>query len=89
MRLKTRFHGPWASPGELHSARTGDWRHQRPVTRARKCAHCGTCYLFCPTGCVQDAGTHFSADLEYCKGCGICASMCPATAIVMVREEGD
>jgi pyruvate ferredoxin oxidoreductase delta subunit len=25
-------------------------------------------------------------ELEYCKGCGICAEECPASAIVMVPE---
>ena len=27
-------------------------------------------------------------DLEYCKGCGICAEECPTNAIVMVEEGG-
>jgi ferredoxin len=26
--------------------------------------------------------------LDYCKGCGICASVCPKGAIQMVLEEG-
>jgi pyruvate ferredoxin oxidoreductase delta subunit len=26
-------------------------------------------------------------DLEYCKGCGICANECPKKAIKMEREE--
>jgi len=26
-------------------------------------------------------------DLEYCKGCGICAEVCPTRAIAMVDEE--
>ncbi|MFA5614071.1 MAG: 4Fe-4S binding protein, partial [Methanoculleus sp.] len=26
-------------------------------------------------------------DLDYCKGCGICANECPKNAITMVREE--
>jgi len=27
-------------------------------------------------------------DLDYCKGCGICAAICPKGAIQMVMEEG-
>jgi len=27
-------------------------------------------------------------DYEYCKGCGICAQVCPTKAISMVEEVG-
>ncbi|MDO8692259.1 MAG: 4Fe-4S binding protein [Dehalococcoidia bacterium] len=88
MSPRSKFEGPWADPADpLFSIRTADWRHQRPVTKVGKCCQCGTCYLFCTTGCVSDRGTYFTADLEYCKGCGLCANLCPVSAIVMVREE--
>jgi Pyruvate/2-oxoacid:ferredoxin oxidoreductase delta subunit len=32
--------------------------------------------------------TYFEADLEYCKGCGICAEECPTKAIEMITEVG-
>lgn len=87
MRLRSRFAGPWADPDELFAIKTGEWRYQRPVTKVGKCCQCGTCYLFCPTGCISDRGTYFAADLEYCKGCGLCARLCPVSAIMIVREE--
>ena len=33
-----------------------------------------------------DKGDHFEANLEFCKGCGICAKECPRKAITMVPE---
>ncbi len=86
VEFKTTYPGPWASPATPTRVKTGDWRYQRPVVKTAKCCHCGSCYLFCPTGCVVDQGSHFAADLDYCKGCGICARQCPGSAIMMVRE---
>lgn len=88
MSFQSRFEGPWADPAaKMLDVKTGSWRYQRPVTRRGKCCQCGTCYFFCPTGSIESHGTYFSADLDYCKGCGICAKVCPINAIVMVREE--
>jgi Pyruvate/2-oxoacid:ferredoxin oxidoreductase delta subunit len=35
---------------------------------------------------MKDMGDHFSPDLDFCKGCGICAHECPRKAISMVAE---
>jgi len=67
---------------------SGQMKVQRPVVDVAKCSYCGTCYLFCPTGCFVDKdGTYLEANLDYCKGCGVCAKVCPVHAITMVREE--
>ena len=87
MEFKTKYEGPWAEGPAIYTLDVGNWKFQRPVVKAAKCCHCGTCYLFCPTGCREDKGTYFEANLEYCKGCGICATECPVKAIAMVREE--
>lgn len=85
--IKTKYGGPWAVGPELLTLDVGDWKAQHPVVNRSKCCHCGTCYLFCPTGCIEDKEAYFEADLNFCKGCGVCAAECPATAIAMVREE--
>lgn len=74
------------------AGRTGDWRSSRPVIDLSKCVpsrnqkpSCFICWLYCPEGVVK-RGIPVEIDLEYCKGCGICAEECPAGAIEMVDE---
>jgi pyruvate ferredoxin oxidoreductase delta subunit len=43
------------------------------------------CWLFCPE-IVISRTIPPAVDLEYCKGCGICAEECPTKAITMVDE---
>jgi pyruvate ferredoxin oxidoreductase delta subunit len=72
------------SAGEYH---TGSWRTKKPVWDNRKCIKCGLCYIFCPEGCIsEDTDGYFVADLNYCKGCGICAHECWPAAIKMAEE---
>ena len=87
IKFTSRFESSWADPRTMHILPTGEWRFQRPVTKAEKCCQCGWCYIFCPTGCIENRGTYFGANLDYCKGCSICAHVCPVDAIRMVREE--
>jgi len=68
--------------------KTGDWRSKRPVWDNSKCIKCGVCYIFCPDMAVtrrQDG--FFEANLDYCKGCGICAQECITGCISMMEEE--
>ena len=75
-------------PGNASQYRTGDWRSQKPIYDFSRCIKCALCQIFCPEGCVQqNADGYFEADLDYCKGCGICASLCPTMVITMVEEE--
>ena len=62
---------------------------------ARRCLSCGNCfecdncYGVCPDNAVikLGPGKRFQFNLDYCKGCGICAAECPCGAITMVPEE--
>jgi 2-oxoacid:acceptor oxidoreductase delta subunit (pyruvate/2-ketoisovalerate family) len=63
---------------------------------ARRCLSCGNCfscdncYGVCPDNAVIKLGRpgeKYAFDLDYCKGCGICANECPCGAITMVPEE--
>jgi 2-oxoacid:acceptor oxidoreductase delta subunit (pyruvate/2-ketoisovalerate family) len=62
---------------------------------ARRCLSCGNCfecdncYGVCPDNAVikLGPGKRFEIDLDYCKGCGICAAECPCGAIDMIPEE--
>jgi NADPH-dependent glutamate synthase beta subunit-like oxidoreductase/Pyruvate/2-oxoacid:ferredoxin oxidoreductase delta subunit len=61
---------------------------------ARRCLSCGNClecdncYGMCPDNAVVKLGPgrRYRINLDYCKGCGICAAECPCGAIRMVPE---
>lgn len=81
-----------SKPGPGDGGKTGSWRVLRPVITNEKCIpfktkkkSCFNCWLYCPD-CVVTKTIPPTIDLEYCKGCGICAEECPADAIEMVDE---
>jgi len=63
---------------------------------ARRCLSCGNCfacdncYGVCPDNAVRKLQPGepygYAIDLDYCKGCGMCAAECPCGAIAMVPE---
>jgi len=75
--------------GSAAARRTGDWRTERPMLDKQKCTKCALCWLNCPDAAIKppDEEGYFIADLDYCKGCGICAEICPVKAITMTQEE--
>jgi pyruvate ferredoxin oxidoreductase delta subunit len=76
-----------SNPGSAREYLTGGWRAQRPICDNEKCIKCGVCYIFCPEGCIiEREDGFFEANLDYCKGCGICAYECWPFAIKMVEE---
>lgn len=63
---------------------------------ARRCLSCGNCfacdncYGVCPDNAViklAEPGPYaYEIDLDFCKGCGLCAAECPCGAIEMTPE---
>lgn len=81
-----------STPAVGEAGLTGDWRSKHPVIDASACSavkqgreSCQFCWAYCPDGCVS-RGTPPVIALDYCKGCGICAEVCPSKAIEMVAE---
>jgi pyruvate ferredoxin oxidoreductase delta subunit len=75
-------------PGNARDYLTGDWRTQRPEWTESKCIKCGACWMFCPDAAIaQKTDGYFTANYDYCKGCGICAKECWPGAITMVEEK--
>jgi 2-oxoacid:acceptor oxidoreductase delta subunit (pyruvate/2-ketoisovalerate family) len=75
-------------PAEAELPRTGGWRTGlAPSVDLSRCVNCLLCWLYCPDSAVVLDGTTFTGfDLEVCKGCEICADVCPVDAIEMVEE---
>jgi len=72
----------------------GGLTEETALYEARRCLSCGNCfecdncYGVCPDNAVikLGPGQRFAINLDYCKGCGICAAECPCGAIDMVPE---
>ena len=74
-------------PGSAAEYKTGGWRVQKPVWDDLKCIKCGVCWMFCPDAAIyQKKDGYFEANMDYCKGCGICARECWPGAIKMVEN---
>ena len=75
-------------PGNRVLYETGDWRTNRPIIDREKCINCLICWRYCPdASIIPDEGKFGSFDYKHCKGCGICASVCPTHAISMISED--
>jgi len=77
--------------GNAADYHTGGWRAFRPVHGQAACTHCFQCWLFCPDSSILvDAENEkmIGFDLAHCKGCGLCAVVCPVNKKVM-RKAGE
>jgi pyruvate ferredoxin oxidoreductase delta subunit len=77
--------------GNSSEFKTGSWRAFRPEWIEENCIQCLKCWVYCPDMSVNVRdGKRADFNLDYCKGCGICALECPGKkgkkAIQMVEE---
>jgi NADPH-dependent glutamate synthase beta subunit-like oxidoreductase/Pyruvate/2-oxoacid:ferredoxin oxidoreductase delta subunit len=70
----------------------GDWDEEELLRACSRCFSCGICtscdrcYLYCPEVSVtppSDDKKCYEGDSEYCKGCGVCAAVCPRGVMTM------
>ncbi len=79
--------GTIVDPGNSRKFKTGGWRSLRPVRDGEKCVNCFMCFIYCPDTSIKVEGEEVKGiDMEFCKGCGICAEECPKGIIEMVDE---
>ncbi|MBO0867962.1 MAG: NAD(P)-binding protein [Micromonosporaceae bacterium] len=73
----------------------GGLDRETALFEARRCMSCGdcfecdNCYSVCPDNAIVKLGPghRYTINLDYCKGCGLCATECPCGAIDMVNEQ--
>ena len=51
------------------------------------CNFCDNCWVYCPDVAVKRLADEYEFDYDYCKGCLVCVTECPRSAI-STREEG-
>ena len=75
-------------PGNAEEYYTGSWRTFRPLVDKKKCINCMICWIMCPDSAILVEGEEMKGfDYDHCKGCGICAEVCPTKCIDRVRED--
>lgn len=80
-------YGVVVQPGTTREEKKTGWRIYRPRHKQKDCIGCRDCELMCPDGAIYRIDKkRFDADMDACKGCGICAEMCPVDDIDMVLE---
>ena len=52
-----------------------------------RCNSCDNCWIYCPDACISRDEGVYQIDYDYCKGCTLCAAVCPRDVISIIEEE--
>jgi 2-oxoacid:acceptor oxidoreductase delta subunit (pyruvate/2-ketoisovalerate family) len=52
-----------------------------------RCNNCDNCWVYCPDAVISREGGGYEIDYSYCKGCQLCAAVCPRNVISIIEEE--
>ena len=77
------------SDNNSHTYSVADWRVEKPIFNEEHCIHCQFCWVYCPDTSIISKDKKFShVDYVHCKGCGICAEVCPTNpkSLIMFME---
>jgi len=82
--------GDEVGPASTNRPLTGQWKWSTPLYKKDRCIRCLRCWWSCPDAAiVRQDDDLMRWELGYCKGCGICADICPVEAIEMVQGARD
>ena len=80
------------SQNNSHVASVADWRLIKPVYNQDYCIDCQFCWIYCPdVSIVSRDKKMVGIDMDHCKGCGICAEVCPTNpkSLIMFPEQAE
>jgi Pyruvate/2-oxoacid:ferredoxin oxidoreductase delta subunit len=87
-KLNTDFFEPAARVDLDHGAGLS-----QAAVEAQRCFSCGLCnscdkcWMYCPDLCISRQDGHYAMDYDYCKGCSVCAAICPRGVISVIEEK--
>jgi pyruvate ferredoxin oxidoreductase delta subunit len=77
------------SNNNSHIHSVSDWRVHKPIYNFEYCIDCQFCWIYCPDmSIISRDKKMMGIDYEHCKGCGVCADVCPTNpkSLLMFQE---
>jgi len=73
-----------------YTATVASWRVEKPIFNMDVCIDCQNCWVWCPdTSILSRDKQMLGIDYDHCKGCGVCAEVCPTNpkSLIMFSEQ--